>query len=159
MPIAYQAGGAHHAPIDLMRMESQAALAAASPREALVFAMECLSSLPTAAPSMLALFASLFLQPLKATVPDACHALMAVADAPQQRVLHRLGCIVGEDAFLSSFAASVHGKHVASRMLVSMVWSFTAAKHLCVRCGAIPPHQAAKLRRAKLQGSFHPQTR
>eukprot|EP00966_Prymnesium_polylepis_P233408 5398422-Prymnesium_polylepis.2 len=105
-----RADGVGRAPVDLMRMEIQRSLEGATPEDATAFCVASLCALPAASPpSLLALGASLFFTPLKAVVPAACRTLLAAANAPQRRALHRLGCAIGDGDLLGSLAASVRG--------------------------------------------------
>ena len=97
-------GGSQHAPLELIRSEVSAALAAAPSTSALAFSLGCVDALPAAKcpPALLRLVASLFLTPLKAVLPGAYRSLVAMADACQQPLLGHIGCMLGETELVSA---------------------------------------------------------
>ena len=99
------AGSAALAPLALLGGFVQRALAGAEAEVAGAFVLSALSTLPEELRA--AVGGSAFLEPARAVLPDACRALLALADAAQRRMLHRLGGRLGQTELTSELAATL----------------------------------------------------
>ena len=99
------AGSAALAPLALLGGFVQRALAGAEAEMAGAFVLSALSALP--AELRAAVGGGVFLEPARAVLPDACRALLALADAAQRRMLHRLGGWLGQTELTRELAATL----------------------------------------------------
>ena len=103
--LCVDAGSAALAPLALLGGFVQRALAGAGAEVACAFVLSALSALP--AELRAAVGGSVFLEPARAVLPDACRALLGLADAAQRRMLHRLGGRLGQTELTSELAATL----------------------------------------------------
>ena len=99
------AGSAALAPLALLGGFVQRALAGAEAEVACAFVLRALAALPEELRA--AVGGSVFLEPARAVLPDACRALLARADAAERRMLHGLGGRLGQTELTSELAATL----------------------------------------------------
>jgi hypothetical protein len=144
------AGSAALAPLALLGGFVQRALAGAEAEVACAFVLGALSALPVELRA--AVGGSVFLEPARAVLPDACRALLARADAAERRMLHRLGGRLGQTELTSELAATLFeppappppaAKH-AGGVPSTLLESAPAAPSLPPMSNSGPPHAQAE---------------